>query len=50
MTTDRAKVSALASKVAGMLVALTLFAVVGVVQSIDDTDAQKLSQMIAERK
>lgn len=50
MTTDRAKVSDLAGTIAGMIVAIFLFAVIGVLQSIDDTDAQKLSQMIAERK
>ena len=50
MTTERAKVSDLAGTIAGMIVAIFLFALIGVLQAIDDTDAQKLSQMIAERK
>lgn len=50
MTAERAKVSDLAGTIAGMIVALFLFAIVGIVQAIDDTDAQKLRQMVAERK
>ena len=42
--------SARVGTVAGMIVAIILFAVIGLMQTLDDSDAQKLRQQIEARK
>lgn len=46
----RARINQVAGTVAGMIVAIILFALIAVLQTIDDSDAQKLRQQIEARK